>query len=286
MGRLLYFIREALRGFLEAKLMTFVSVVTVAVSLFVLALAYTGYNSAKRWLAQIAEQADMVAYVSEQVGADGQALRELAGRVREFPQVDSVAVIDKDGAWRRFSDMYGTEMLTMVEQNPLPASLEISLRKSHDDIEGVKSMKREIELLAGVESVEFSAAQAQQVKELQTRAWWGALVLAVLALVVLFYVVGNTIKLTIYARRELVINMRFVGATDSFIATPFVLEGMLQGLLGGAIAAVAVLVVRFLTGDAAAIVWAPPGHFSLLIMATRVGSACAGSVNAIRKFLD
>jgi cell division transport system permease protein len=266
--------------------MTFVSVVTVAVSLFVLALAFTGYNSAKRWLAQIAEQADMVAYVSEQVGADGQALRELAGRVREFPQVDSVAVIDKDGAWRRFSDMYGTEMLTMVEQNPLPASLEISLRKSHDDIEGVKSMKREIELLAGVDSVEFSAAQAQQVKELQTRAWWGALVLAVLALVVLFYVVGNTIKLTIYARRELVINMRFVGATDSFIATPFVLEGMLQGLLGGAIAAVAVLFVRFLTGDAAAIVWAPPGHFSLLIMATGVVSACAGSVNAIRKFLD
>jgi len=77
--------------------------------------------------------------------------------------------------------------------------------------------------------------------------------------------------------------MRYVGATDAFIATPFVLEGVLQGLLGGLIAVAGVAGLRLALHHSPAIVWLPPSLFALAIVATGVLSACVGSFFAVQR---
>lgn len=286
MGRLVYFVREALRGFVQAKLMTSVAVVTVAVALFVLAVAALAAYNVSLWFKQIEQRSDMVAYVSDSLAADSVALDAVAARVREFPQVVRVGVVGKAEALERFRGMYGSEMLDMVDDNPLPASLEIALDRASDDPAAISRMASEIAAVPGIESADFSSAQAAQMRRLQRGISIAAAVLGLLCLLVLYYVVANTIKLTIYARRELVINMRYVGATDTFIATPFVIEGMLQGLLGGVLAVVAVGALRVSLHQSTAIAWGDPTMFAATIIGTGVLSACFGSVNAVRKFLD
>jgi len=188
MGRLLYFLREALRGFYQAKLMTFLSVVTVAVSLFVLAVAGLAAYNVIEWFRQLAERADIVAYVQEAAAADSAALAQLVGRVREYPQVSAVTVVGKAEAWQRFRDMYGDDMLAMVEEsaNPLPASLEVALGDAHDDPAGVEEMARELGTLAGIDGVDYSAVRARQMQRLGGYALLGGLFLALLCLGVLY----------------------------------------------------------------------------------------------------
>jgi cell division transport system permease protein len=283
MGRLLYFVREALRGFYQAKLVTAISVVTIGVSLFVMGVVGIVLANAQRWLTSVSQRADIVVYVDEALGRDTTALQTLAAQVAEFPQVAGVEVIDKGEAWTRFQSMYGSAMLDMVDDNPLPASLELALARGYQDERSAEALTRELGALAGVESVDYSAAQLASLR----RLWWylavGAGLLGALCLLVLHFVVANTVKLTIYARKELVINMRFLGATDTFIETPFILEGMLQGFLGGCIALAGIELIRFFAADLH-LSWGPP-YLRGLLVGLGVLFAWWGSQSAVRRFL-
>jgi cell division transport system permease protein len=96
--------------------------------------------------------------------------------------------------------------------------------------------------------------------------------------------IANTIKLTIYARRELVHNMHFVGATDAYIRAPFILEGMLQGFIGGALAVGGLFIIKIIPASHVPIYWGPWYTF-LLLLPVGVLFGCIGSVDAVRKFL-
>lgn len=285
MGRLLYFVREALRGFYQAKLMTSVSIFTVAVSLFVLGIAVVGALTLTAWLRSLSGQADIVAYVEDTASADSAGLVRVAARVAEFPQVDSLAIVTKSQAWERFQQMYGSEMLDMVDDNPLPASFEVSLGDAYTDPKSVQSVSRELSTVEGIESVDYSAGSAQQLQRVRLGVWLGVIALALLCFLVLHFVVANTVKLTIYARKDLVVNMRFVGATDAFIATPFMLEGILQGGLGGLIALVGAWVLKVSLPDTFAVDWGPPYTLSAVILVLGVGFGWWGSFRAVGRFL-
>ncbi len=285
MGRLVYFIREALRGFYQAKLMTSVSIFTVAVSLFVLGIAVVGALTLTAWLRDLSGRADIVAYVTDAAAVDSAGLARVAGRVAEFPQVDSLAVVTKSQAWERFQRMYGSEMLDMVDDNPLPASFEVSLGEPYGDPESVESIARELSTIEGIESVDYSAGSVHQLQSVRLYVWLGVVFLALLCFLVLHFVVANTVKLTIYARKELVVNMRFVGATDAFIATPFMLEGILQGGFGALIAMASVWILKASLPDALVVDWGPPHALSTVIFVLGVGFGWWGSFRAVGRFL-
>lgn len=285
MGRLVYFIREALRGFYQAKLMTFVSIVTAAVALVVIGIAGVAAGTAYSWFETLTSGTDVVAYIGEETAADSMALLGLRMRVEEFPQVQAATIIDKRAAWERFQSMYGSEMLDMVEDNPLPASLEISLAPGHEEIENVEQVARELKALDGVSDVDYSSGHATQLREIRGWVWLAMAVLAALCAFIMYFVVVSTVKLTIYARRELVVNMRYVGATDSFIATPFILEGILQGALGAVIAVAVLAIVRAALPPTLSIYWGRAFLLPLVLLFLGVVSGWYGSYRAVRRFL-
>jgi cell division transport system permease protein len=286
MVRALYFVREALRGFYQAKLMTLVSVVTIAVSLFVLALAALAAYNVRRFVGILEDRADIVVYLDDTLARDQMRLASVGARIWEFPQVGSIDVIDKERAWQRFREMYGSDMLEMIDENPLPASVEVSMRPEHDTPGSVRDLAHELEVLDGVESVVYSADTVGRLRNFRWSSWIGVVLLMGLCVAVLHFVVANTVKLTIYARRELVVNMRFVGATDRFIETPFILEGILQGAIGAAIAiGAAALFLKPLLMGSSMFAWGPPRLFTL-VLATGVLFGWFGSRSAVRKFLD
>jgi cell division transport system permease protein len=280
---IVYFIKEALRGFFQAKLMTFVSIITVAVTLFFLGLLAVTYLNLRLWLIQAEQQSGIVAFVDDRIYDTRQKLTALQNEIADFPSVAAASVVTREMAWDRFEALYGSEMLDAVDENPLPASVELVLAPGAQSNGSAGELKKRLEAMEGINGVHYSKEWIKALERM--RAWfrWGTAIIAPLLILALLFTIGNTVKLTIYARRTLVSNMHYVGATDVYIRMPFILEGMLQGMVGAVIGVAALSIVRLLTANLA-LYWGP-WYFSSAIFLTGVVFGCFGSLSAVRKFL-
>ena len=283
MSTLFYFIKEAFRGFFQAKLMTFVAIITVASSLFLMALIVTGYLNIELLLKKSSDQADIAAYLEDAFSIDKTALSGLVAQIEAFSEVKSVAFIDKETAWKRFEGSYGSDILQSVDNNPLPASIEIALKDKYSSVADAEAFKSRIEVLPGIDNVQYSKEWMETLSRFRFYFVSISSVVAVVILFALHFMISNTIKLTIYARKEIIRNMYYVGATELFIKMPFILEGMLQGLLGGIISVIALVMVKASLSHFS-VYWGSP-YMPFFIFLTGVFFGWIGSVTAVRKFL-
>ncbi|MBN1604069.1 MAG: ABC transporter permease [Chitinispirillaceae bacterium] len=283
MGTLFYFVKEAVRGLIEAKLMTFVSILSIAMTLTFACVIVIVVSNIGAFIGKLGDQADMAVYLEESVVKNDDDLDDLISVVKKLPQVDRVQYISKDSAMERFSSVYGKEMLEAVDRNPLPASLDVFLKQDFHTGESVKTLQSQILKQPGVESVQVAWEGVSTIESFQWTFIAGSFIVFSVMIFLLHSMIANTIKLTIYARKELVRNMRLVGATNFFISMPFVLEGMLQGFIGG-IASVILLTLVKLLFSRFIIVW----NFEflpLITIAAGVIFGWIGSMRAVRKFL-
>ena len=283
MGMIIFFFKEAVRGFYQAKLMTFVSIVSIAVSLCFMSLIVIAFLNVETILRKGIDQADMAAYIRDESADDDDVTRELIERVSAQPSVRRVIFIDKDSAWRRFSDLYESDMLEAVDDNPLPASVEIYLADNARSQEEAGRLTDIIGHYPEIESVRYSREWIDLVARFRLIFWIVAIVVAALMNFILYFMISNTIRLTIYARKELIAHMQVVGATAMFIKIPFLLEGVLQGIIGGTLC-IAVMGMIRLSLLSFPIFWGPES-LPLIIILVGVVYGWMGSAGAVRKFL-
>ncbi|MBD3346888.1 MAG: hypothetical protein GF401_17675 [Chitinivibrionales bacterium] len=284
MNKVIYFIKEAVRGFYQAKLMTFVSLLSVGISLFFLGLVVLSYFNVKGWLQHAAQQVDIVAFVDDRTGGDSASLDELVEIIQASMPVEKMTVIDKDAAWKRFEKMYSSEMLEAVDENPFPVSIELSLKSEFQTPDQMEKIKGELESIEGIEGLRYSREWFDRLDALKRYFFWGAVFVFIVVGLALNFMISNTIKLTIYARKELVTNMRYVGATDTYIQMPFILEGMLQGLIGAGLAFLALSLMR-ISLSYLPLQWGLwKYHYYVFPIGVLFG--WIGSRNAVRKFLS
>lgn len=283
MGTLIYFLKETFRGFLQAKLMTFVSIVTIAITLFFLGCTIVGFMNIRLWLEEASKKSSVVVYLKDTVYEDSVLCNTVIERIQELPSVESAVLIGKQEAWDQFEKLYGPEMLDAVDENPLPASLEITLTQEYLYSQTTDTLKKALEQLEGIEGIYYSQEWLAVLKKFRRMFIWGAILIVPALILALHFMISNTVKLTIYARKDLITNMHYVGATELYIKTPFVLEGILQGMIGGIFAVMGLSILKlflyhfsFFWGE-----W----YFSPAIFSIGVLFGWIGSMSAVRRFL-
>lgn len=234
--RLAYFVRSAVAGLRTTPVTSAVAVVTIAITLLLAGLFTLVLGNMEDLLDRFGAHLQVTAYLEEDL--DERKQRELAAAAEALEGVASVEFVSKEAALARFEEGVGSRLgiRDVLEGNPLPASLELRLREEAQSGEGVRSVAEVLGSLPGVAEV----GQGQQWVEGYARALRAARTAAlavggVMALATLL-IVANTIRLAVYARRDEIAIQWLVGAGRSFIAVPFLVEGFLQGLLGGALA--------------------------------------------------
>lgn len=169
------------------------------------------------------------------------SLRALEEKLTGMGAFDSIVFVGKDEALREFRSDFGEEMTRYLEVNPLPHSYRAYPSGSPLSGARMKALREELLRLPEVEEVSGNFTQLAWLDQwrapLETGSW---ILLAVLA-AALALVVHNAIKLSLYARRGLVENMKFCGASGFFILAPFALEALWLGLLGGLLGALALI---------------------------------------------
>ena len=232
----LYLMKEAFVSLKRNALMSFASISTVAVSLLVLgAFGILGINMGYM-VSALESKVEVTAYMKDDVSAD--ALKQMEAKLHTVNGVSEVTFVPKSEALTRFRERLGDQasmLEALDDQNPLPNSFEIKV----DNPESVKPTAEAIEKMAGVETVKYGSEIVDQLFQMTKILRILGLVLLGFLVFATLFIISNTIRLTVFARRKEIGIMKYVGATNAFIRLPFLMEGMILGSVGAGIAAVA-----------------------------------------------
>jgi cell division transport system permease protein len=230
-----YFFEEALTSFWRSRLINALSVGTIAVSLFVLGAFLTVASNLNEVVARWTRKVQVTFYLEDRL--EDRIRDSLLARLREHAAVETVEVVTREQALERFRSLFH-DLRALPEdlgENPFPASLEATLRGDHQSPDEVRRLVAEFESAPGVEEVQYDLLWIQRLSTtVRLVRGAGGLLGGILVLAGVF-TISNVIKLTVYARQDELDIMRLVGATRAYVRGPFVVEGMLQGGLGGAL---------------------------------------------------
>ncbi|HLX11719.1 MAG TPA: permease-like cell division protein FtsX [Bacteroidota bacterium] len=230
-----YVIGEGLAGFRRARLAAIGSILTITISLLLLGIFYLVSSSSSRLVESIRARVEMEAFLVEPVSR--QTVADIQKSLQSIQGVEHVQFISKDEAAKVFKQEFGEDIGQVLDFNPLPPSFKIFLAEKFRTSDKADMIFKRVKAVQGIDNVvyrkdllEFLDKRAQSLDTI-------GLALGLLIGISAIFLVSNTIRLTIYAKRKAIQAMKLVGASRSFIRAPFMIEGMVQGMLGGLFAA-------------------------------------------------
>ena len=212
------------------------SAASIGLSLFVMGMFALVTHNVDLNLRDIEGRVEVVAYLRDDISA--QQLQVLQNDIRAFPEVSDVAHVSKFEAMRNAMQELREfrEVFSDLQMNPLPASVEVSLKPEHRDPRSVSQVAELIALYPFVEDVQYGREWVDKIYQLRRLGGAVAAVLGIAFAIVAILIIGTTVRMAVLARRDEIAIMRLVGATDGFIRRPFLLEGLITGLAGGGLA--------------------------------------------------
>jgi len=228
-------VREALRAFQRAPMLSLLSITTIAFSLFAFGLFGLVYLNLRDALAQVEERVEIRGFVAE--GTSAEATSAAVGDIAAFPEVASVRYVSDVQALERARRELG-EFEDVFEAGILPASIEVRLREGKRDPESVRSVARRLEFYDFIDDIRYGEEWVEKLYKIRNIATAVGLSLGVIFAIVAIIIIGSTIRMAVLARSREIHIMRLVGATNGFIRAPFLVEGFLKGFLGGLLALV------------------------------------------------
>jgi len=218
------------------------AVALVLIGLFVIVTVQA--SSVSTWLRQRVGELEL--FLAD---VDDPVAQALHNRAQVAPGVVSAEYVSKEDAEAIFRREFGEEADVFFDEHFLPASIRVQVESDYANPDSLASLAKEFATWNRVDDVIFNQPLLVKVQQNLKLITLFGLTLGILVVFASIFLVGNTIRLTIYARRLLIRTMKLVGATDAFVRQPFLVEGMAQGLIAGLSAAVVLsLIYGFLQG--------------------------------------
>ena len=285
--RFLYLVSEGIRSLWRTKTtaLATISVIGIAAS-FVVFSAVVGENISG--IIQIARgQYEFQVFFSKDV--DNIRAAELVDQIGAIEGIMSASLTTKEEAADIFQREFGENIFDLLEENPLPPGSVLKLQQPKDRKIEVNPIIKQIELVEGVDEVRYQERLISLIERYYKGFFAAVTALAAAILFGTVILISNTIRLSIYARQDLIRILKLVGATDRFVRFPFMIEGILEGFFGSLVAAA--VSYGFVEGSnyflslftQYRLVW----QFQIvaLLAGVIVFFSFVGSMRAVRKFL-
>ncbi len=286
-----YLIREGFRSIKTHGFMSFASVAIITACLIIMGCITLLSLNIDALIADLEQQNEVVAFVDETIEEESQA-SALAPLLLAIDNIGSVDFVSRTSAMDSFMSKYDDRLMEGIDEDVFRHRFVIHLT----DISQMADTKAQLEAVPGIVKVNAHIDYANRFVRVRNIVSVVSLILTVILAFVSFFIMSNTIKLTTYGRREEIAIMKMVGATNSFIRTPFIIEGLILGILGGVFGFLAVWgiysvlnssLMDSLTGSFISLVPFRTVMFPLLAAYIGVGVVIGtfGGVNAIRNYL-
>ena len=295
-GRTGYFFARALANLRQNVFVSVVTVGTITLALLIASLFLLVYVNLEGVAEGWSDKVQITAYFDRE--PTPLAVAALKGRVKAIPGTSKLVFVTKQEAEARLRDrLKGQEsLLEGISSEVLPASLEIALDRGHREPAAVSGYVAALKQISGITEVQYGEEWVQRFNTfMNCFRLMGSLLGGFLALAVLF-IVSNTIKLTIYARKDELELLGLVGATRFFIKAPFLIEGVLQGALGAVLSLIALSACYWaflhnggnflgVNPAGAGLRFLPAGHLAA-ILCGGIGLGFIGSLTSLRRFIN
>ena len=285
-----FFLGEALKNIRLNVLMSITAVTTTFICILVFGLGLLVSAHIQSIIGSVREDVSVEAFMPD---ATSQEVDALADKVESWPEVASVTTVSEEQAFAEFKDQFEDQpdLYQDLDRGVFPASVQIQL----EDPDSANAVAGRLKQQGFTESnLSYPQQTIERLNAVTSYVIWGLYGATLLFLIASVLLISNAIRLSIFARRKEIEVMKLVGASDGFVRTPFVLEGLLQALVGASLAAFAVIWINLLFVDLShnALPYVPistsavnPFSTLILLIAVGVGIGVIGSFLSVTRFL-
>ncbi|MBR2731585.1 MAG: permease-like cell division protein FtsX [Clostridia bacterium] len=296
MSKLRYLTKEGFRNLRVNKLMSVASITVLFSCLLMVGIAFMILLNIESFIESIEDENVILVYANLDIEAQDYDYMKLGVELKSISNVANVEKVEKDAAYAMLLSEMDEDLKNYLEgldENPLPNGYRVTVT----DMAGFEQVVSEIKKLDNVLRVHENSALARQLANLRNTVTYISGGVILLLLIVSLFIISNTIKVTMFSRRLEISIMKSVGATNAFIRWPFVVEGILIGILAGGLATAALWGVYHLVQSTLATTFDAFGatvtvefrDYALYVLAAFVAigvfTGVFGSLTSIRKYL-
>jgi len=226
-----FVVREGMQSMQRARLSSLLSVFAITLASLLLSsfalLFYNIYLASEKWQQQISFEVFLLDSI------DKNQKDQIKDQIGKFNPEASILYIDKAEAAKTFKQLFNEDAISLLGYNPLPVSFRVQLNSRNTDYQKFENFVTSLENKSGVLTIDFARKQFSSLKKYISYFYYISGILGALIAVVALILIYNTVKLSIHARRHIIQTMRLVGATENMIRWPFVIQGSIEGTIGG-----------------------------------------------------
>jgi cell division transport system permease protein len=279
-----YIIEETFSNLRHGGLVNLVSGIIIALATIILSFLFLGFEYVGGEVQSFGDRPFIVAFLVDTL--DESSIGKLKSQVEKLEGVKEVKYVSKEEALERCKEVFGDEWKLILEglegMNPLPASLEITVREEWFTSDKLSTLAEKVGGLEGVEDVRREIESGLLARQIESALWGTSAVLGIASAAIVFF----SVMLTAHFRREEIRIMRLVGATNWFIRGPLMLQGILLGLLGSVVGQLAFYgIFRIYAPQIGISNFLPPDKIALLIL-LGIGFGLLGGIAPIRRYVE
>lgn len=291
LSSLSYFWGETFRSLFRNRFMAIASVLTVTLSMFILGVFLSAVLNINHMASYLENQVEMTVYLKDGLTTD--QVMGIGKYLKAQPGMKEIKFTNKDQAMKDFRERMGDQqgLLDAINGNPLPASYQMSFQTP----EQLKTAAEVVAKYQGVETVQYGKDIIEQLYKVAQVIRLSGIVLIIFLAGAELFIISNTIRLTVFARRREIQIMKYVGASNGFIRWPFLFEGMVIGFLGSGFASLILWEgYKTVVSEMAAAglifipmipLWPFMGYTTLIILAAGIVIGVMGSAISLRKYM-
>lgn len=286
-----YFWGETFRSLFRNRFMAIASVLTVTLSMFILGVFLSAVLNINHMASYLENQVEMTVYLKDGLTTD--QVMGIGKYLKAQPGMKEIKFTNKDQAMKDFRERMGDQqgLLDAINGNPLPASYQMSFQTP----EQLKTAAEVVAKYQGVETVQYGKDIIEQLYKVAQVIRLSGIVLIIFLAGAELFIISNTIRLTVFARRREIQIMKYVGASNGFIRWPFLFEGMVIGFWGSGFASfilwegyktvVSEMAAAGLVFIPMIPLWPFMGYTTLIILAAGIVIGVMGSAISLRKYM-
>ncbi|NOZ75000.1 MAG: hypothetical protein GXO90_06415 [FCB group bacterium] len=231
MDRLAFLISEGIRNIVRHKLTATTTVVSMVLNLAVLSVLFViGVNS-HQLIEYVRSKYKIEVFFLPDVRTDD--LSRLKSEIDAIEGVRSTTIITSDDAKRIFKDQFGEDVELMLGYNPLPPSCVVNVVRDTKEPVYPEAIIRQIRALEGVDEISYQGRLITRIEKAYEQAVKIEVLIAAVILLITIVIMSGTIRLSAYARQELMKSLQLIGASRWFIKIPFMVESILLSITAG-----------------------------------------------------
>ena len=239
-----YALKESLSGFKRVKISGIITIFTITVSLLLLGVFLIVLENINGIVQNIRNRIEIEAFLKDNLTEKEKYNIKLT--LLKIEGIKDINFISKEEASKIFKEEFGEEINRVLDFNPLPESFKISLWDTYKTSERINTIINKIKTIDGIDDVIYRKTLLELLDRRAKLFSEVSLVIIAIISIISIFLISNTIRLIIYSKRKIIETMRLVGATERFIKTPFIIEGVFHGLLSGIIASLIIyIIIRF-----------------------------------------